>query len=221
MSASIHACNAVRKSIETDTTAMISDHFDASPALLRLFAGIQPGTPWERAISLIQVLQDKGFDTPKSEGEDSLLDAREAAEFTQTMRHNNEEVAMAYYARGRTGTLTMATLTWIAGVNLSSLQAVEAVKQVFLDLIGTLGPAHAVLDQTSAWVKDGEAGAGDEVAASACWSREKVAASGPTLDVKDYQAARRALKHSIDFHVVLEKSASKKWKVIGALVASS
>lgn len=197
---------------------MISDHFVADPALLGHFAAIHPDAPWERAITLMQVLQEKGFDAPKSEDDDFPTDPSEAAEFTQAWRHNPQEGAMAYFARSRQATVAMATLTWAVGVNLSSSQAVSAVKLALADLSHVLGPVHAVLDQSAAWVKDGEAGSGDEVAVSACWSREPIATSVHTLSVSEYQTAQRALQAPIGFSVVLEKNASKLWNVIGTLI---
>jgi hypothetical protein len=193
---------------------MIAEHFVVTPDLLRLFAAIHPNASWEQAIALMQALQEKGFDAPKSE-EDDL--PSEAAEFTQVWSHNNEEAAMVHFARGRMGTITMATLTWTLGVNHSSSQAVEAVKQALADLSKTLGPAYAVLDQIAAWVKDGETGSGHEMTATACWSREGATGSDPTLIAKEYKTARRELTDPIDLSVVLEKDASKRWIVIGAL----
>jgi hypothetical protein len=196
---------------------MISEHFVATADLLRLFAAIHPDAPWEHAIAVMQALQDKGFDAPKSEDDDFSEDPTEAVEFTQVWRHNNEDGAMAYFARARTGTIAIASLTWTVGVNLSSSQAVEAVKQALADLSQTLGPVHTVLDQTAAWVQDGGAGSVDEMAASACWSRDADTESYSAGNVKEYQAAVRALKSPIGFNAVLEQSASKQWNVIGAL----
>lgn len=202
----------------SDRLDMISEHFIASPDLLRLFAAIHPDASWDHAIALMQALQGKGFDAPKSE-DDFTEDPTEAVEFTQVWRHNDEDGAMAYFARARTGTIAIASLTWTMGMNLSSSQAVEGVKQALADLSQTLGHVHAVLDQTAAWVKDGGAGSGDEMAASACWSREADSESYSAGNVKEYQAALRALKSPIGFSAVLEQSASKQWNVIGSLSA--
>ena len=200
-----------------DRFDMIAEHFVATPDLLRLFAAIHPDASWEHAITLMQALQEKGFDAPKSEDDDFPGDPTEAPELTQVWGHDNEDGAMAYFARGRTGTIAIASLAWTLGVNLSSLHAVEAVKQALVDLSQTLGPANAVLDQTASWVKDGGAGSGDEMAASACWSREAIAASGPAHGANDYLAAKRKLVSPIEFSVVLEQNSTKKWNVIGSL----
>lgn len=198
---------------------MISRHFIADPDLLRLFTAIQPDAPWGRAIALMQALQDKGFDKPKSEDEDSSTDPTGAAEFTQSWSHDHNEGAIAYFARSRQGTVATATLTWAVGVNLSGTQAVQTVKQTLVELSQTLGPVHAQLDQVAAWVTDGQAGSGDEVAASACWSRAALAAHSPTPSIHEYQTALRALKAPIRFSAVLEKHLSTQWNVFGALSA--
>jgi hypothetical protein len=195
---------------------MISRHFVADADLLRLFTSIQPDAPWEGAITLMQSLQDMGFDTPKSE-DDSQTDSTGAAEFTQAWSHNPKEGAIAYFGRSRQGTLAIANLTWTLGVNLSSLHAVETVKQALVDLSQTLGPVHVELDQTAAFVNDDGAGSCDEIAASVCWSRETIAALGPAHGVNEYLAAKRKLASPIEFDVVLEQNSVRKWTVIGSL----
>lgn len=196
---------------------MTPEHFIATPELLHLFSEIQQNASWKRAVALMNGLQVHGFDAPKSECTDFNGDATWEAEFSQAWSHNPKEGALACFSRDGHGRVAMATLTWTMGVNLTSLQAVKAVDDVLTVLKNTLGPVHAVLDQTAEWVSDAGVRSGDEIAASACWAREADKEAGPTLSANEYLAAEMAIKVSIGFRVVLEENASKNWDVIGAL----
>lgn len=198
---------------------MITEHFVATPELLRNFAAMHPDTPWVQAEAFMNALQANGFDAPKSEVDGLASDSKEAPEFTQVWRHNKKEGAMLYLAHGRAGTIAMASLTWTLGVGLTSSQVEETVKQTLANLSLTLGPVHAALDQTAAWVSEGGAGFVDEMAASACWSRDAGSGSRHIQDPKEYQTACRGLKNPIGFSVVLEKFSAKQWNVIGTLLA--
>jgi hypothetical protein len=191
----------------------------AAPAVLRQFLELCPGVPWEKAIGLMQALQDVGFEMPQSEAADDPPDAEDAAEFTQALGRNGDDTALAYFARDRLGLVAATSLTWMIGRNLSGSETEMAVKNNLTDFSGTLGPVHAVLDQSALWVGEDGVGAADEMAVSACWSREVTPAVGAVTHVRDYLAARQLLNGAISFSVVIEAAPNKKWNFIGSLLA--
>lgn len=191
----------------------------AAPAELRQFLAVCPGVPWEQATGLMQALQDIGFEVPQSEATDDPPEAEEAAEFTQALGRNGDDTVLAYFARDQLGLVAATSLTWLIGRNLSASETEMAVKNNLTDLSDTLGPVHAVLDQSALWVGEDGAGAADELAVSACWSREPANAVGAVTHVRDYQAARQLLNGAICFSMVIEAAPNKKWNLIGSLLA--
>jgi hypothetical protein len=70
------------------------------------------------------------------------------------------------------------------------------------------------LEQSTLWVEEGGAGNADEMAVSACWSRESINAVGLVTNVRDYLAAKQVLNGAISFSVVIEANGNKEWNLI-------
>ncbi len=173
--------------------------FTATPAVLRLFLAVRPGVPWDRATGLMQALQQIGFEVPQSEASEEPPESEDAVEFTQVLGRNGDDTALAYFAGDRLGLVATTSLTWMIGMNLLASETEMAVNKNLTDLSDSLGPVHAVLDQAALWVGEDGGGSADEMAVSACWSRESTNAVGAVSNVKDYLAARQLLNGAISF----------------------